>query len=112
MGSSVGGMLLFSFIWLTLAAALIWVVAYLVRRDSSTRANNPNILILAQQAIGPKERVIVVNVLNRIMVLGHTSNQISILAELDPEEVSHLKPQTVGIDFADSLRQFVKSKLR
>ena len=46
------------------------------------------------------------------MVLGHTSNQISILAELDPEEVSHLKPQTVGIDFADSLRQFVKSKLR
>jgi flagellar protein FliO/FliZ len=111
MGSSVGGMLLFSFIWLALAAALIWVVAYLVRRDSAMRASNPHIKILAQQALGPRERVVVLNVLNRILVVGHTPSQINLIAELEPEDVANLKPQTASIDFANNLRQFVKRKL-
>jgi flagellar protein FliO/FliZ len=111
MGTSVGGMLLFSFIWLALAAALIWVVAYLVKRDSALRASNPHIMILAQQALGPRERVIVVNVLNRILVIGHTPTQINLLTELDPEDVAHLKPQQSNIDFANQLRQLVKRKM-
>jgi len=111
MGSSVGGMLLFSFIWLALAAALIWVVAYLVKRDSAIRASNPHVMILAQQALGPRERVLVLNVLNRILVVGHTPTQITLIAELEPEDVANLKPQTASVDFANNLRQFVKRKL-
>lgn len=111
MSSSVGGMLLFSFIWLALAAALIWVVAYLVKRDSAMRASNPHVLILAQQALGPRERVLVLNVLNRILVVGHTPSQITLITELEPEDVAHLKPQTASMDFANNLRQFVKRKL-
>ena len=111
MGSSVGGMLLFSFIWLALAAALIWVVAYLVKRDSAMRASNPHVMILAQQALGPRERVIVLNVLNRILVVGHTPTQINLITELEPEDVAHLKPQAASVDFANNLRQFVKRKL-
>lgn len=111
MGTSVGGMLLFSFIWLALAAALIWVVAYLVKRDSAVRASNPHIMILAQQALGPRERVIIVNVLNRILVIGHTPTQINLLTELDPEDVVHLKPQPSNMDFANQLRQLVKRKM-
>ena len=104
-------MLLFSFIWLALAAALIWVVAYLVKRDSAVRASNPHIMILAQQALGPRERVIVVNVLNRILVIGHTPTQINLLTELDPKDVAHLKPQPSNMDFANQLRQLVKRKM-
>ena len=111
MGSSVGGMLLFSFIWLALAAALIWVVAYLVKRDSAMRASNPHVMILAQQALGPRERVLVLNVLNRILVVGHTPTQITLIAELEPEDVANLKPHTPSVDFANHLRQFVKRKL-
>ena len=48
MNPSIGGMLWFSFFWLALAAALIWVVAYLVKRDAATKASNPNVKILAQ----------------------------------------------------------------
>ena len=103
--------MLFSFIWLSLAAALIWVVAYLVKRDSAVRASNPHIMILAQQALGPRERVIVVNVLNRILVIGHTPTQINLLTELDPEDVAHLKPQQSNMDFANQLRQLVKRKM-
>jgi flagellar protein FliO/FliZ len=112
MGTSVGGMLLFSFIWLALAAALIWVVAYLVKRDSAVRASNPHVMILAQQALGPRERVIIVNVLNRILVIGHTPTQINLLTELDPEDVTHLKPQPSNVDFANQLRQLVKRNIR
>ena len=104
-------MLLFSFIWLALAAALIWVVAYLVKRDSALRASNPHIKILAQQALGPRERVIIVNVLNRILVIGHTPTQINLLTELDPEDVAHLKPQPSNVDFANQLRALVKRKI-
>jgi flagellar protein FliO/FliZ len=111
MGTSVGGMLLFSFIWLALAAALIWVVAYLVKRDSALRASNPHIKILAQQALGPRERVIIVNVLNRILVIGHTPTQINLLTELDPEDVAHMKPQSTNVDFANQLRALVKRKI-
>jgi flagellar protein FliO/FliZ len=111
MGTSVGGMLLFSFIWLALAAALIWVVAFLVKRDSAIRASNPHVMILAQQALGPRERVIVINVLNRILVVGHTPSQITLLTELEPEDVANLKPQVASVDFANNLRQFVKRKL-
>ena len=111
MGTSVGGMLLFSFIWLALAAALIWVVAYLVKRDSAVRASNPHVKILAQQALGPRERVIIVNVLNRILVIGHTPTQINLLTELDPEDVAHLKPQPSNNDFANQLRALVKRKI-
>ena len=106
-----GGMLLFSFIWLALAAALIWVVAYLVKRDSAMRASNPHVKILAQQALGPRERVVVLNVLNRILVVGHTPSQISLITELEPEDVANLQPQTASVDFANNLRQFVKRKL-
>ena len=111
MGTSVGGMLLFSFIWLALAAALIWVVAYLVKQDSAVRASNPHVMILAQQALGPRERVIIVNVLNRILVIGHTPTQINLLTELDPEDVAHLKPQPSNVDFAKQLRQLVKRNI-
>ena len=111
MDSTVGGMLLFSFIWLALAAALIWVVAYLVKRDTAIRTSNPHVMILAQQALGPRERVIVLNVLNRILVVGHTPSQITLITELDPEDVANLKPQATSVDFANNLRQFVKRKL-
>lgn len=111
MSSSFGGVLLFSLIWLMLAAALIWVVAFMVKKDSAIRANNPHIRVLAQQPIGPRERVLVVNVLNRILVLGHTNNQINLLIELDPEDVANLAPQPSPINFADNLRRFVKRNL-
>ena len=111
MDSTVGGMLLFSFIWLALAAALIWVVAYLVKRDAAIRTSNPHVMILAQQALGPRERIIVLNVLNRILVVGHTPSQITLITELEPEDVANLKPQAASTDFANNLRQFVKRKL-
>ena len=48
---------------------------------------------------------------SRILVVGHTPSQISLITELEPEDVANLKPQTASADFANNLRQFVKRKL-
>jgi len=101
MNPSLGGMLWFSFFWLGLAATLIWV---------ATKASNPNIKILAQQSIGPRERILVVNVLGRILVLGHSANQINFLTELAPEDLANLTPQKNPLEFSINLKRFVKRK--
>jgi len=103
-----GGMLWFSFIWLALAAALIWVVAFLIKRDANSKSGNSNVKVLAQHSLGPRERVVVVNVLDRILVLGHTPNQINLITELDPEDVANIAPPTTNIDFSLSLASLIK----
>jgi flagellar protein FliO/FliZ len=45
------------------------------------------------------------------LVVGHTPSQITLITELDPEDVANLKPQAASVDFANNLRQFVKRKL-
>jgi flagellar protein FliO/FliZ len=45
------------------------------------------------------------------LVVGHTPSQITLITELDPEDVANIKPQKTNVDFADNLRQFVKRKL-
>jgi len=52
-----------------------------------------------------------VNVLNRILVIGHTPTQINLLTELDPEDVAHMKQQPANVDFANQLRALVKRKI-
>jgi len=65
---------------------------------------------LAQQAIGPRERILVVNVLGRILVLGHSPNQINLLMELAPEDVANFTPQANPLDFSMNLKRFMKRK--
>lgn len=103
-----GGMLWFSFIWLALAAALIWVVAFLIKRDANSKTGNSNVKVLAQHSLGPRERVVVVNVLDRILVLGHTPNQINLITELDPEDVANIAPPPANIDFSLNLASLIK----
>ena len=103
-----GGMLWFSFIWLALAAGLIWVVAFLIRRDANSKTGNSNVKILAQHSLGPRERVVVVNVLDRILVLGHTPSQINLITELDPEDVANISTQPKSIDFSLNLASLLK----
>jgi flagellar protein FliO/FliZ len=43
--------------------------------------------------------------------VGHTPSQITLITELEPEDVANLKPQPASADFANNLRQFVKRKL-
>jgi len=88
--ASFGGMLWFSFVSLMLGAALILLVAWLVRRNTEIKLPSRHTQVLLQHPLGPRERVVVVKVLNRVLVLGQTPTQINLLTELDPDEITDL----------------------
>jgi flagellar biogenesis protein FliO len=52
-----------------------------------------------------------VNVLGRILVLGHSPNQINFLMELAPEDLANLTQQNNSLDFSMNLKRFVKRKV-
>jgi len=109
-GSSFGGMLWFSFVSLMLGAALILLLAWLIRRNSVIQQPNRNTQILLQHALGTRERVIVLKILNRVLVLSQTPTQINLLTELDPEEIAELVEPLPIVDMSNSFANFFKVK--
>ena len=102
-------MLLFSFVSLTLGAVLILLLAWLVKRNSEIKLPNRNTQILLQHPLGTRERVVVIKVLDRVLVLGQTSSQINLLVELDPEEIADIVPQTPVPDLTNPFAKYFKA---
>jgi flagellar protein FliO/FliZ len=107
-GNSYGSMLWFSFVSLMLGAALILLLAWLVRRNSALQQPYQNSKILLQHSLGTRERVIVLKILNRVLVLGQTPTQINLLTELDPEEISELIDPLPPMDMVYPFSKFFK----
>ena len=105
-GSSFGSMLWFSFFSLMLGAVFIILLAWLVRRNSDIKLPNRNTQILLQHPLGTRERVIVMKVLDRVLVLGQTPTQINLLAELDPEEIADIAPQIQVVDLKNPFAKY------
>jgi len=107
-----------SFIWLTLvtlvlAAALVGLVAWYIKRSLQINVPNSTIKILATQSLGPRERIVIVEIAGLPYAIGHTPSQITMLLEMDPSDVKNL-PQyaPIGTDFAKKLTNMVKRGLK
>jgi len=109
--SSFGGMVWFTFICLMLGAGLLGLLAWLIRRNKGLHAPNADMQILLQQAIGPRERVLVIKVLDRVLVVGQTPHQISLLTELEPEEIAELSTRVAPPDIKVTFAQLLKGKI-
>jgi len=77
--------LAWSFLMLLLVVALIPAALWLVKRVQTLQpAGAPRQLeVLAQLPVGPRERVLLVRVQERCLVLGATAQQITLLGEAD-----------------------------
>ena len=84
-----------SFVWggawlglvtLSLLVVLAAVVVWLFRRGAQSTTVGGQIQLLAAFPVGPRERLLVVRMQDRILALGHTPTHISLLAELDDFE--------------------------
>ncbi|MFN4901514.1 MAG: FliO/MopB family protein [Betaproteobacteria bacterium] len=106
--SSGGGMLWLSFITLVLLAGVVLLVAWLVHKNMTATVPNSSIRILSVQTLGPRERIVVASVVGRVFVLGHTASQISLLAELEPQEVTGLSSSPAPVDFATRLSEILR----
>lgn len=94
-----------SYAWVTgvtlfLAAALILLVAWLIRRGTSSILPQSQIRLLAAHALGPRERIVAVQAFGRAFLVGHTPSQINLICELDAEDVAEMPPQPAPSEFA------------
>jgi flagellar protein FliO/FliZ len=105
--TSSGGMVWLSFVTLVLLAGGVVLIAWLVRRNTSTMPQGSSIRVLAAQMLGPRERVVIVSMAGRVFVLGHTASNISLLAELEPEEVAGLASVPASQDFSSKLSELI-----
>ena len=84
--SSVWGSAWLGLVTLSLLVVLAAVVVWLFRRGAQNTTVGGQIQLLAAFPVGPRERLLVVRMQDRILALGHTPTHISLLAELDDFE--------------------------
>ncbi len=107
-----------SFIWLTLvtlilAAVLVALIAWFVKRNLQIDVPNSTIKVLSSQSIGPRERIVIAQIVGRVFVLSHTPTQISFIAELDAAEVATLPKINKHVpDFAKKLSDLLRKGIK
>lgn len=89
---------------LVVAALLVWYRKLLIKQGG---AGDP-IQILHVKPLGARDRILVVRIEDRILVLGQTSNQISLLTEL--ESFSAESGLTGAGAFAGQLQKWITSR--
>lgn len=94
---------------LTLLVVLFAVVLWLYRRGQQAGNATGSIRVLASQALGPRERVVVVRIDDRILALGHTPTHISLLTELESFDESAAPPALVP-KFSSQLQQWISAR--
>jgi flagellar protein FliO/FliZ len=67
---------------LSLLVVLIVLIWWFFRHQGAGRTQGA-VKILAAQVIGPRERILIVRIEDRILALGQTAQQINVLVELD-----------------------------
>jgi flagellar protein FliO/FliZ len=100
----------FVLVVLTLLVITVAVVLWVYRRRLNFVASDPHIKVLATQFVGTREKIVVVDVYGRTLVLGHTPAQLSLICELDSTQ---MPPETKGqgslsADFSKVISRFVR----
>ncbi len=93
---------------LMLIIVAIVVVGWLYSRAQGLRSHNGEVIhVLATQPLGPKERVLLVEVAGQQLILGMTSSQIQTLHVLEQPLVNE-KRASLPLGFAERLRTAIK----
>ncbi|MEY3201606.1 MAG: hypothetical protein RIR70_1156 [Pseudomonadota bacterium] len=96
-----------SVLMLAMLAAAVAALAWLMKRNAVGGAAS-SMRLVAAQALGPRERLVVVHVGSRFFLLGHTPQQITMLTELSPEDVPQPGGRLPENLFADLLKKIKK----
>lgn len=107
-------------LWMLAAVVVVLVLAYLATRWISTRGiggvmgggSGGDFCVLRQIVVGRSERLMLVRLRERCLLLGVTAGGISLLMELEPEEAEdwfNPKPNAAP-SFLDILRENFKKK--
>ena len=88
-------------------------MAWYIKRSLQIDVPNSSIRVLASQSLGPRERIVIVEVAGRPYAIGHTPSQITMLLEMDPSDVKDLPKYTpIASDFAKKLTTMIKKGMK
>ena len=107
--SSVWGGAWLGLVTLSMLIVLVAVVVWLYRRGTQGTATGGQIQLLAAFPVGPRERLLVVRMGDRIVALGHTPSQISYLTELESFEPT-MGNSVLSAGFAGQLQTLLSGK--
>lgn len=96
------------FLSLLLVVAIVFMLAYLMRRFNVTHSGSGELKVVASMVAGTRERVMVLEVGNEQHLIGVTANNINHLAKLE-QPIAPSKP--AGEDFKHKLTQLMAGKL-
>jgi len=97
----------FGLITLSLLVVLVAVLLWLFRKGRIVGAGNTGIDLLAMQSLGPREQIVIVRINGRILVLGHTSAQINLLAELSDFQAPTMRQASLPESFRAQLNSLL-----
>lgn len=103
--ASSGGGTWYSLVTLTLLVVLVAVVLRFYKRMVGSGPVNPHLQVLARQNLGPREQLLVVKIQDRYFALGHTTTQISLIAELEDFPPSHVPSGGMPSGFSELLNK-------
>jgi flagellar protein FliO/FliZ len=106
--SDLGGSVFQLLFGLAVVIALVFASLWLLKRLSAPRGEAAGLLrVVAGTAVGPRERVVIVEVGGNWLVLGVAPGQVSTLAEMPRGELPTDSASDLGKDFAGRLRQMI-----
>lgn len=97
------------FLSLLLVVAIVFALAWLMRRFNVTQGGSAQIKVVASMMVGTKERIVVVQIGSEQHMLGITAHNINHLAKLDSPLAT--ESLAAGDNFKDKLIQAMAGKL-
>ena len=94
-----------------LAAVLAMVVGslWLLKRLTQPRGASSGLMrVIAGTAVGPRERVVLLEIGSSWLVLGVAPGEVSMLAEVPRQDLPAVPPGEAGKDFAGWLKQITQ----
>lgn len=106
-GSSYFGGAWVGLVTLALLVGLLALLLWFFRTYGNKNMSGP-VQVLASQPLGPRDRILIVRIEDRILALGQTPSQISLLTELESFDDQTNQAQTVTSGFAGVLDKALK----
>lgn len=92
---------------LALLICLVALVLWFSRTFGSKNTSGP-VQILATQALGPRDRILIVRIEDRILAIGQTPSQITLLTELESFDDAAMQSLAASPSFAGVLDKVFK----
>jgi flagellar protein FliO/FliZ len=96
---------------LLMVVALIFACAMVLKKFQLTQQNVAGLKIITSLSLGTKERIIVVQVADKQLLLGVTAQQITVLDNLEqPLDLSNNVPTDLGKSFTSLFKNTTKKQ--